>query len=160
MAVDGNRLVGHAAFSPVTVSDVSPDWCGLGPISVLPELQRKGIGKSLMNEGLSLLKSMGAKGCVLVGDPGYYQRFGFKSIPGLTVEGVPWENVLALPFEMAIEGKSRLVCRPALRTGRERLGLYLSGFSASGFYVHLPGAAWVHIAIPVTSPQEFSEPKL
>ena len=52
-----------------------------------------------MNEGLSFLKSMGAKGCVLVGDPGYYQRFGFKSIPGLTVEGVPWENVLALPFE-------------------------------------------------------------
>ena len=65
----------------------------------MPELQRKGIGKSLMNEGLSLLKSMGAKGCVLVGDPGFYQRFGFTSIPGVTVEGVPQENVLALPFE-------------------------------------------------------------
>lgn len=48
---------------------------------------------------ISLLKLMGAKGCVLVGDPGYYQRFGFKSIPGLTVEGTPWENVLAIPFE-------------------------------------------------------------
>lgn len=99
VAVDGKRLVGHAAFSPVTISDGSPDWYGLGPISVLPERQRKGIGKSLMNEGLSLLKSMGAKGCVLVGDPGFCQRFDFKSIPSLTVEGVPQENVLALPFE-------------------------------------------------------------
>ena len=95
----GGKVVGHVAFSPVTFSDGSRDWYGLGPISVLPELQKQGIGKSLMHEGLSSLKALGAKGCVLVGDPGYYHRFGFRSFPGLVVEGVPQQYVLALPFE-------------------------------------------------------------
>jgi putative acetyltransferase len=93
------KVVGHIAFSPVTISDGSPDWYGLGPISVSPELQKRGIGKSLMHEGLSLLKSLGAQGCVLVGDPGYYQRFGFRSPSDLVVDGVPQEYFLALPFE-------------------------------------------------------------
>ena len=93
------KVVGHIAFSPVTISDGSLHWYGLGPISVLPELQKQGIGKSLMGEGLSLLKSLGAKGCMLVGDPGYYERFGFKSLADLLVDGVPPQYVLALPFE-------------------------------------------------------------
>jgi putative acetyltransferase len=93
------KVVGHIAFSPVTISDGSPKWYGLGPISVLPELQKQGIGKMLMREGLSLLKSLGANGCVLVGDPGYYEQFGFRSLPELVVDGVPPQYVLALPFE-------------------------------------------------------------
>src|SRR3990172_2019973 len=72
--VDG-KVVGHIAFSPVTISDGSQNWYGLGPISVLPECQKQGIGKSLIDEGLSLLKALGAKGCVLVGEPKYYERF-------------------------------------------------------------------------------------
>jgi len=98
VAVVGRKVVGHIAFSPVTISDGSPGWYGLGPISVLPELQKQGIGKSLICEGLSSLKSLGAKGCVLVGDPGYYERLGFRSPPDLVIEGVPQEYVLALPF--------------------------------------------------------------
>ena len=94
----GGQVVGHIAFSPVTVSDGSQDWYGLGPISVRPEYQKQGIGKSLMVEGLSRLKALGARGCVLVGDPNYYERFGFRSLPELTHEGVPQENVLALPL--------------------------------------------------------------
>jgi putative acetyltransferase len=93
------KVVGHIAFSPVTISDGSLDWYGLGPISVLPELQKQGIGKSLMREGLSLLKTLGAKGCVLVGDPGYYERFGFRSLSDLVIDGVPPQYFLALPFE-------------------------------------------------------------
>ena len=69
VAVAGKKVVGHIAFSPVTISDGSPDWYGLGPISVVPELQKQGIGKSLVYEGLSLLKALGAKGCVLRGRP-------------------------------------------------------------------------------------------
>lgn len=98
VAVSGKKVVGHIAFSPVTVSDGSLGWYGLGPISVLPELHRQGIEKALILEGLSSLKSLGAKGCLLVGDPGYYERFGFRSPPDLVIEGVPQENVLALPF--------------------------------------------------------------
>lgn len=95
--VDG-EVVGHIAFSPITISDGSQNWYGLGPISVLPEYQKRGIGKALMHEGLSRLKVKGAKGCVLVGDPDYYEGFGFRSLPELTHEGVPQENVLTLEF--------------------------------------------------------------
>jgi putative acetyltransferase len=95
--VDG-KVIGHIAFSPVTFSDGSQNWYGVGPVSVLPEFQRKGTGKSLINEGLALLKALGAQGCVLVGDPQYYERFGFRNQPDLSLEGVPPENFLVLPF--------------------------------------------------------------
>ena len=92
------RVVGHIAFSPVIISDGTKDWHGLGPVSVLPDYQKQGIGKSLINEGLSLLKDMGGKGCALVGDPNYYKRFRFKNYPELIHDGVPQEVFLALPF--------------------------------------------------------------
>ncbi len=95
--IDG-RVVGHIAFSPVTISNGEKDWYGLGPISVLPEYQRQGIGKTLVNEGLSLLKELGGQGCALVGDPNYYKRFGFHNFPELVHEGIPQEVFLALPF--------------------------------------------------------------
>ncbi len=95
--VDGH-VVGHVAFSPVTVSDGTRDWYGLGPVSVLPKHQRRGIGKALIQEGLSSLRALGACGCALVGAPAYYARFGFGSSPGLVYEGVPQEAFLVLPF--------------------------------------------------------------
>ena len=90
------RVVGHVAFSPVTISDACPNWYGLGPVSVLPEYQRQGIGNALIQEGLSRLKRLNAQGCCLVGHPEYYKRFGFKNIPGLVHEGIPQEVFLAL----------------------------------------------------------------
>ena len=95
--IDG-RVVGHIAFSPVTISDGSTGWYGLGPVSVLPKHQGQGIGKSLINKGLSMLEDLGGQGCVLVGDPGFYRRFGFRNIPELVYEGIPQEFFLALPF--------------------------------------------------------------
>ncbi|MBL7214801.1 MAG: N-acetyltransferase [Phycisphaerae bacterium] len=92
------KIVGHIAFSPVTLSDGSGHWYGLGPISVLPDYQKQGIGKALLNKGLDALKALKAQGCILVGDPNYYERLGFKSPSGLTHEGVPQENLLALSF--------------------------------------------------------------
>ena len=96
--VDG-RVVGHIAFSPVTISDGTQNWYGLGPVSVLPEYQRKGIGKALIREGLSRLKDLSAQGCCLVGHPEYYRRFGFENVPGLVHEGVPQEVFFALSFD-------------------------------------------------------------
>jgi putative acetyltransferase len=96
--MDG-RVIGHIAFSPVTISDGTPNWYGLGPVSVLPEHQRKGIGKEMIEEGLSRLKSMNAKGCCLVGHPDYYRKFGFKNVSGLVHEGVPREVFFALSFD-------------------------------------------------------------
>jgi putative acetyltransferase len=96
--VDG-RVIGHIAFSPVTISDGTPNWYGLGPVSVLPEHQRKGIGKALIQEGLSCLKDMNAQGCCLVGHPDYYRKFGFTNMSGLVLEGVPQEVFFALSFD-------------------------------------------------------------
>ncbi len=93
------RVMGHIAFSPVTISDGTPNWYGLGPVSVLPEHQRQGIGKALIWEGLSRLKDLNARGCCLVGHPDYYKKFGFKNISGLLHEGVPQEVFFALSFD-------------------------------------------------------------
>lgn len=93
--VDG-RVVGHIAFSPVAISDGTGNWYGLGPLSVLPEFQRQGIGKALIEEGLSRLKALDAQGVCLVGHPDYYRKFGFRNAPGLVLEGVPPEFFFAL----------------------------------------------------------------
>jgi putative acetyltransferase len=90
------RLVGHIAFSPVTISDGTRNWYGLGPVSVSPEFQRQGIGTALIQEGLSRLKELQAAGCCVVGHPTYYPRFGFKHVPGLVLEGVPPDVFFAL----------------------------------------------------------------
>ena len=96
--MDG-RVVGHIAFSPVTISDGTRDWYGLGPVSVLPAYQRQGIGKALIQEGLSRLRDLDAKGCCLVGHPQYYRKFGFENVAGLVHEGVPQEVFFALSFD-------------------------------------------------------------
>jgi putative acetyltransferase len=92
------KIVGHIAFSPITISDGTTKWYGLGPVSVLPKYQRQGIGKALINKGLSLLKDMEAQGCALVGPPEYYKKFGFKNYPEMIHEGIPQEVFLVLPF--------------------------------------------------------------
>lgn len=95
----GGRVVGHIAFSPVTISDGSRTWYGLGPVSVLPGCQRQGIGKALIQEGLVRLKALNAQGCCLVGHPDYYKKFGFVNVSGLVHEVVPQEVFLALSFD-------------------------------------------------------------
>ena len=90
------QVAGHIAFSPVEISDGSADLYTLGPVSVVPKLQGQGIGRTLINAGLDALRGLGAEGCVLVGEPGFYERFGFRSRPELTMDGVPQEVVQSL----------------------------------------------------------------
>ncbi len=99
VAEEDGKVVGHIAFSPVTLTDGTSDWYGLGPVSVLPEYQKQGIGKALILEGLARLKVLGAKGCCLVGHPGYYGRFGFVNTDEFTLDGVPAEAFFALAFD-------------------------------------------------------------
>lgn len=91
VAESDGQLVGHAAFSRVTISDGSRDWYGLGPVSVIPSRQGKGIGTALIRDGLERLRSLGAHGCVVLGEPGYYARFGFGHDPELKYPGPPPE---------------------------------------------------------------------
>ena len=92
------ELVGHVAVSPVQISDGTPGWFGLGPIAVAPSYQRQGVGSALMTRALLELEALKARGCVLVGEPDYYGRFGFSAVPDLTYPDVPPEYFLALSF--------------------------------------------------------------
>jgi putative acetyltransferase len=89
VATKGGEITGHVAFSPVKINGEAGDWYGLGPVSVWPENQRTGIGQALIREGLQLLQSIDAGGCVLLGNPAYYGRFGFESDPDLYDVGAP-----------------------------------------------------------------------
>ncbi|NLX18861.1 MAG: N-acetyltransferase [Desulfobulbus sp.] len=92
--VDG-EIVGHIAFSDVDISDGSTGWYALGPLSVLPAMQRKGIGSALVRAGLKELRQRGAHGCVLLGNPAFYRQFGFRNNPDLLLAESPQENFLA-----------------------------------------------------------------
>jgi len=82
-------IVGHIAFSPVTISDGTQGWFGAGPVSVMPTRQRTGIGSQLAEDGIERLCKQGAKGIVLLGDPAYYERFGFSPDPDLFLKDAP-----------------------------------------------------------------------
>ena len=100
VAEEHGQVVGHVALSPVTITNdhghKAKGWCGLGPISVLPQRQGHGIGSRLMEQALSELRAMQAAGCVLLGDPAYYGRFGFQAHAGLQLPGVPPGYFMAL----------------------------------------------------------------
>ena len=98
VARDGDTVVGHVAFSPVTL--LTPgQWFGLGPVSVASERQGEGIGTRLVEDGLARLRADGAAGVTVIGDPAFYGRFGFRPHAGLSYSEVPAPYVLALSFD-------------------------------------------------------------
>ena len=98
VAQEHAEIVGHVAVSPVTISDGSDDWFGLGPVSVLPLRQRQGIGSRLVEQALAELRKQGASGCVVLGYPQFYSRFGFKTHPDVVLPDMPLEYFLAVSF--------------------------------------------------------------
>jgi putative acetyltransferase len=106
LVATADGIIGHAAFSPVLIDGIQDGWFGLGPVSVLPARQRTGVGTALIEAGLASLKQQGAMGCVVLGDPAYYRRFGFSIDHGLTLAGVPPEYFQSLSFHGAPRGGS------------------------------------------------------
>jgi putative acetyltransferase len=77
---DPERIVGHIAFSTVTVTAAGGGvvrGVGLAPMAVAPFRQRTGIGRRLIEEGLHRLREAGHRFCVVLGHPAYYPRHGF-----------------------------------------------------------------------------------
>jgi putative acetyltransferase len=105
VAVDEDHVVGHIFFSPATVDSKkgTVDGMGLAPMAVLPEQQREGIGSSLVEHGLKMLRGRRCPFVIVLGHPEYYPRFGFEpaSRYGLTSqwEGVPDEAFMVLVFD-------------------------------------------------------------
>lgn len=96
VAESDGKIIGHAGFSPVLIEKVDCGWLGLGPVSVLPTWQGKGTGSAMIREGLRRMAALGAKGCVVLGDPGYYRRFGFEQDSALHFIGAPPEYFMRL----------------------------------------------------------------
>ncbi len=90
VAICDGRLVGHILFSPVTITNNEFQWqaIGLGPMAVLPEFQKHGIGSALIRAGLDELRKLGHDVVTVLGHPEYYPRFGFKPSKSF---GIKWE---------------------------------------------------------------------
>lgn len=97
VAILDDQVIGHVAISPVEW-DGGDGWYGLGPVSVDPLHQGRGVGAALIRMALDDIRIGGASGCVVAGDPAYYSRFGFQSDPRWTYPGLPPEYFMALPF--------------------------------------------------------------
>ncbi len=91
VAVVDSEVVGHVAFSPVTIhsEEGHRQAIGLGPMAVRPASQRSGIGSELIHCGLDMLRERGDGIVVVLGHPEYYPRFGFERS---TKHGIQWEH--------------------------------------------------------------------
>ena len=103
-ATPAGEIVGHVAFSPVRVDGDECGWYGLGPLAVLPEWRRRGIGAALVDAGLERLRRIDAAGCVVLGEPAYYARFGFATDPELRYPGPPPEYFQRLSLDGVAPG--------------------------------------------------------
>lgn len=79
VAEDGGQIVGHIVFSPVTFDPPIPATAfGLAPMAVLADHWKHGVGRRLVQNGLAECHARGACLVVVVGEPDYYERFGFE----------------------------------------------------------------------------------
>lgn len=95
-----NKIVGYILFTEIKVGDAC--LLALAPVSVLPEMQGKGIGKQLIIEGHKMASQLGYKGCVVLGHDKYYPKFGYKCASHYHIEApfeVPDECFMAIEFE-------------------------------------------------------------
>lgn len=99
--IDG-RIAGHLTLSPVALDDGRAGWLGLGPMSVAPDDQNRGIGSALVRAAVDALPGLGAAGCVVFGYPAYYTRFGFRQHTPLTLPGLTADHFMALATHGAI----------------------------------------------------------
>jgi putative acetyltransferase len=114
VALSDARVVGHVLFSLVTVAHAPKAFkaVGLAPIAILPEFQKQGIGSQLIREGLKCCNHAGYDAVVLLGDPGYYSRFGFTRAAdfGLDNEYGVYDEFMVLSLrDRALDGIAGMV---------------------------------------------------
>lgn len=112
VAEEEGQIVGHVAFAPVRIGGKACRWVGLGPIGVLPAWRHRKMASSLIQHGLERLRESGIEGVVLLGNPAFYQRFGFFVDPSLTLAGAPPEFFMALPFGISDDPRGEVTYPP------------------------------------------------
>jgi len=119
VAETDKTVIGHILFYPVKINSSHQEHTtlSLGPMSVLPEYQKKGIGEKLINEGLKLAKDFGFRSVIVVGHPEYYPKFGFTKASRWSIKvpfEVPDEVFMALEIiEGELQDKSGIIEYPA-----------------------------------------------
>ncbi len=111
MAEENAGIVGHIAFSPVTVNGLDVAAVGLA-VAVFPERQKQGIGSELIRAGLQACREAGLRIVVVLGEPDFYQRFGFQParLVGLENEYQVRDEFMVLELEpRSLNGVSGLV---------------------------------------------------
>ncbi|CAN0583230.1 unnamed protein product [Ectocarpus sp. 12 AP-2014] len=73
------EIIGHVVFTPCRIADSRATLALLGPLAIHPNWQKQGLGGSLVREGFARLRKQGVVGVLVLGDPGYYGRFGFAA---------------------------------------------------------------------------------
>ena len=111
VAVTGGRIIGNIVFSKARVINHGGDEfevLTMGPVSVLPQYQGKGIGARLINHALDNAGKMGFSAVLIFGNPGYYSRFGFVNAEKYNIqtsEGENFDAFMALElFENSLQG--------------------------------------------------------
>lgn len=100
VAEQNGEVVGQVTLTHARAADGSPGWFTLGPIAVDPPCQSQGIGGQLINAAIIWMRGQQGSGCILLGNPAYYSRFGWQPCPGLAPEGIPADYFQVLPFGM------------------------------------------------------------
>ena len=96
VATHKGQIIGQVALSPATIG--AGRYLCVGPLAVVPEHQRKGLGSALMGHALGVAQAYGRNGVVLQGDLNYYSRFGFEVFASVTYAGEGAEYIQVLPF--------------------------------------------------------------
>lgn len=87
VATDGEQVIGQVTYSPAILATGETGWVVLGPVAVEPKFQGKGIGRALIDEGEAIMRSRGAKGITVLGNPDIYSRFGFAQDTPMRLAG-------------------------------------------------------------------------
>ena len=100
---EAGTVIGHIGFSPATIDRQRCGWYQMAPVSVCPLRQLSGIGSALIIAGLEQIRQDGARGAAVVGNPVYYERFGFAPCPQLvppSEHDVPYLRALSFTGEV------------------------------------------------------------
>jgi putative acetyltransferase len=100
VAIVYDEVVGHVVFSPMQIDPPRPGLrvLAMGPVAVLPEWQRRGVGSKMVRAGLDACRDAGVDAVAVLGGPRFYGRFGFRPAMhrGLTNEYVQDEHFMVL----------------------------------------------------------------
>ncbi|HEY9610661.1 N-acetyltransferase [Allocoleopsis sp.] len=107
VATEDGKVLGHILFSPIVIEtrERMIPALALAPLAVIPERQGEGIGRQLVQVGLSKCRELGHEIVVVLGHPDYYPRFGFKKASQFGVEApfsVPDEAFMVLELKPGV----------------------------------------------------------